>query len=413
MSSGAQTKTSLDALHKDVYGDKLESLVPDFGIITKKVPFSTAKKLGKDFVIAVKLSNEHGFTYGGGLAALQGIISSDVDDAKVRGTSLTLQSGFSYDAAAAMVAGGKEAFISGTKFKFMAMMEAASSRLEQQMLYGQLGLGNMTDSTNVSATQTWLLISAASWAPGAWAATEGAHVDVRNAGTRVNTNAALVVKEIDAANKRVLVEGVAADITLVDALSAGTYQVEYRGSHQNEMVGLRSIAASNGTLYGVSGSYSLWKGNVVSASSTNLTLKKIYQSLVPAIGKGLMEDVTCLVSPATFAVMANDEAALRQYNTQAKKAERGFGEIEYTGPSGKISVLAHPMSREGEAILFPEGRAERVGTTDLTFKTPGRDDEMFLQMPNNTGYECRLYSEQSIFLPAPAKCTLITDIVNS
>jgi hypothetical protein len=409
----AHEKSTLDGLYKDVYGDSLESLVPDFGILTKKISFSTAKKTGRDFVVAVKLSNEHGFTYGSGLAPLAGIISSDVEDAKVRGSSFTLQTGFSYDAAANMVAGGKEAFISGTKFKFMAMMESATARLEQQIVYGGLGLGTMSDSTNVDSTHTTIQISAASWAPGTWSATEGAALDVYNGNTKVNTNGPVTVDSVDAVAKTVTVSGVLADITAIDALAAGAYSVEYAGSHNNEMVGLRSIAASTGSLYGVGGSYGLWKGNVVAAGAVNLTLKKIYQSLVPAIGKGLLEDVTCLVSPATFATLANDEASLRQYNTQAKKADRGFGEIEFTGANGKISVLAHPMAREGEAILFPENRAERIGATDLTFKTPGREDEMFLQMAGHTGYECRLYSEQALFLPCPAKCTVITGISNA
>lgn len=410
----AHTKSSLDALYKDVYADKLESLVPDFGILTKKISFSTAKKTGRDFVASVKVSNEHGFTYGAGLAALSGVISSNVEDAKVRGSALTLQTGFSYDAAANMVAGGKEAFISGTKFKFMAMMEAATQRLEQQLLYGGLGLGIMSDSVNVNATTTDLQITDASWAPGAWAGSEGAEVDVYNGNTKVNTTGAVTISDIDAANKKVRVTAAAGDITAIDALAAGSYTVEFRGSHGNEMVGLRSVCASTGSLYGVSGSYGLWKANHFAVSpSANLTLKKIYQSQVAAVGKGLMEDVVILVSPATFATLANDEASLRRYNTQSKKAERGFGEIEFVGPNGQLSVLAHPMAREGEALCFPINRAERIGSTDLTFKTPGREDEMFLQMPGHTGYECRLYSEQSLFLPAPAKCTLITGISNS
>jgi hypothetical protein len=79
---------------KDVYADKMDNLVPDFGILVKMIAFSSAKKTGRDFVKPVKLSNEHGFTYGAGLQTLEAIISSDVDDAKVRGSSMTLVSGF-------------------------------------------------------------------------------------------------------------------------------------------------------------------------------------------------------------------------------------------------------------------------------------------------------------------------------
>jgi hypothetical protein len=52
MTSGAQTKSALDGLFKDVYGDKLESLIPDFALLQKKIGFSEAKKTGRDFVKA-------------------------------------------------------------------------------------------------------------------------------------------------------------------------------------------------------------------------------------------------------------------------------------------------------------------------------------------------------------------------
>ncbi len=52
MTAGPQTKAALDGLFKDVYGDSLKSLIPDFGILTKKIKFSTSEKLGRDFVQA-------------------------------------------------------------------------------------------------------------------------------------------------------------------------------------------------------------------------------------------------------------------------------------------------------------------------------------------------------------------------
>lgn len=410
----ANTKASLNALYKEVYADSLESMIPDFGLLMKKISFSNAKKTGRDFVAAVKLTNEHGFTYGAGLQTLTGMISAANEDARVRGSSLTLQTGFSYDAAANMVSGGKEAFISGTKYKFLAMTEAVSLRLEQQMLYGGSGLAVISDTTPVDATHTTLLVTAASWASGIWAGAEGAPIDFYNGSTKINTTAALFVTAVDSVNKTVTVSGAAADITAIDALAAGSYTVHFTSSFGNEMVGLRSIASNTGTLYGIDASgYSLWKGNTVANGGVALTLKKIYDSLVPSIGKGLMEDVTYLVSPATFSTLANDEAALRRYNTQAKKAERGFGEISFTGPSGQIDILVHPMVRESEAMWYPTSRAERIGATDVTFKTPGTQDEMFRQLDTQTGFECRLYSEQALFLPCPAKCGLVTGIVNS
>ena len=126
-----------------------------------------------------------------------------------------------------------------------------------------------------------------------------------------------------------------------------------------------------------------------------------------------MEDLSVLVSPATYATLANDQASLRRYNAATSEAENGFETIKFYGPNGRIEVVTHPLIKEGEAIAFPHKRAERIGSTDLTFNTPGKGDEMFQQLSSQTGYECRLYSEQSIFLPCPAKGILFTGISNA
>lgn len=405
MSSGPQTKAALDGLFKDVYADKLDSLIPDFGILTKKIGFSSAKKTGRDFVKAVKLSNEQGFTYGSGIQTLSSIISSDVDDARVRGSSLTLRTGFSYDAAANMTT-SKGAFIEATKFKFMSMMEASTHRLEHQMLYGGHGLGDIASANDGADT---FVVSDATWSVGAWAGQEGAELEIYSADGLTNRNigANVSITSVDASTKTISLS--TADLSTVVA----TDVVWFKGAKDNEMTGLKSIVANTGTLYGVNAaSYSLWAGNT-SAVGGNLTLRKIYDGLVDPVGKGLMEDVICLVSPATFAVLANDQASLRRYNTAPKRAENGSDSIDFHGANGKIEIVIHPLVREGEAMAFPIKRAERIGSTDITFNTPGKGDEMFQQLANETGYECRLYSEQSIFLPCPAKCVLYTGITNS
>jgi hypothetical protein len=404
MSAGSHTKAQLDGLFKDVYADSMDTLIPDFGILTKKIPFAAAKKTGRDFVRAVKLTNEQGFTYGAGIQTLSNIISADVDDAKVRGSSMTLRTGFSYDAAANMVS-SKGAFIDATKFKFMSMMEAATFRLEQQMLYGGSGLGIVSAANDGADTVT---ISAASWAVGTWAGQEGAEIDIYDTtGATLRVSTAIVSVN---ASTRVLTLTAGTDLSTVVA----TDVVWFKGAKGNEMVGLRAISSNTGTLYGVSGaSYSLWTGNTSAVGSANLTLKKIYQGLIPAVGKGLMEDVDVYVSQATFATLANDQASLRRYNTAPTKADNGSEAISFSGANGKINVVIHPLVRESEAMAMPIGRAERIGSTDLTFNTPGKSDEMFTQIATQTGYECRLYSEQALFLPCPAKCVLFTGIDNS
>ena len=430
----SQTKASLDGLMKDVYGESgLESLIPDFSILTKLIAFSSAKKTGRDYVIAVKLTNEHGFTYGAGLQTLQAIESASVDDAKVRGSSFTLRAGFSYDAAANMVS-SKGSFETATKFKFRTMMEAATTRLELQMLYGEVGLAitpaaNAANGTVADTNKVDVLIDPSKWSGGIWAASENGFVsffatgDGTGSGSAsaadgndpTNTTNKFQIVSVDTAAKsiRVATKDATEAAVLAAEVDGGEFNVYWFSSRGNEMTGLRTIVSNTGDLYGISGStFSLWQGNSFDVSAENLTLKKIYQGANLAVSKGLMETVCCLVSPSSFSTLANDEAALRRYNTQVQTGERGVDSINYYGPSGKIKIIVHPMVWDQEAYIFPESIAARIGATDLSFKTPGRDDEMFKHLPNETGYECRLYSEQALFVPAPAKCVKLFNISN-
>lgn len=423
----SHTKSTLDGLYKEVYGESLETLVPDFSILQKKIPFKTKKKTGDKYVEAVQLTNEAGFTYGAGLQALNGAVASSVDDARVSGAPMTLQTGFSYDAAANM-ASSAQAFQDYSSFRFKTMMAAASYRLELQMLYGNEGLGvadSGQDATTavVNTNEVTVPILPASWAAGIWSGAEGSYVSLFT--TAADTASAadgldgtvnkFLVASVDTDAKTITLEttdGTEAAALVVE-IEAANYNIFFHGSRTNEMTGLSSIASNTGTLWGIDGStYSLWQGNTYGAGSAALTLAKIFSATTKAVGKGLAEDVTCLVSPTSFAGLNATESGLRQYNTTVdnKKAQRGAEEITFFGPNGKIEVISHPMIKDGEAIIAPLKSANRIGASDLSFKTPGRGEEIFLQMSGFTGFEVRLYSEQAIFMPCPSKAVKITGI---
>jgi hypothetical protein len=54
----------------------------------------------------------------------------------------------------------------------------------------------------------------------------------------------------------------------------------------------------------------------------------------------------------------------------------------------------------------------RIGSTDVTFKRPGKGDEFFRDLENSAGYELRAYSDQALFCAKPAVNVMITNIVN-
>jgi hypothetical protein len=385
----------------------------------------------------VALSREAGFTYGAGLQTLAGIISQGVDDAKVRGVPMTLQAGWAYDAAAAM-ASDKGSFINQTAHKFQCMMEAAVYRLELQYIHGSRGIA-VTDAAQDSVAAVTagdngnnyaiLPIDPLYYAAANFAGSEGALISfILNSDNSTASAAAGVgnvvnkfeIIAVDTDSKTITVKCYDANAAaaLVVEIETAAYNVYFYGAAGNEMVGLRAIssniASGSSSLYGIdASSYSVWRGNSYAVGTANLTLEKIYLGLAKAVGRGLLEDVVILVSPMSFATMANDEAALRQYNSKIMSADRGVEAIKFVGPNGSVEVLPHPMCFESQAIAFPIKKAERIGASDLTFKRPGGSEEMIQEMATQTGFECRLYSDQAIFLPDPAKCVLFTGISNA
>ena len=434
MANAGHTKSTLDGLMKDEYSsEKLESLTPEFAILKKLIKFDSANKLGRDFVKSVSLTREHGFSYGDSITtALANIISSNVDDAKVRGSSMTLRAGWSYGAAAAM-ASDKGAFINATAHKFMTMMESAAFRLETQMIHGSKGF-LVTDASNdgdgITAKQTdgttfqvKIAINPLYYSDALVSGLENAlislyEVDSGTASAITPTGGTLnqfSVVGVDLEKKALIVEcglEAVAD-ALVLELEDEAYDVYFAGAKNNEMVGLRSIVANTGSLYGINAAnYSAWKGNSKTVSG-NLTLKAILQGVGKAVGRGFAGKALCLVNPQTFATMANDEAALRQYTAKTTTGDRGVSKIEYVGSNGLIEVVSHPLMWESQAIAFPADKASRIGTSDLTFNRPGFNGEMIFDMPTYGGVEARLFSDQALFLPAPGHSVIFTAVSNS
>jgi hypothetical protein len=223
------------------------------------------------------------------------------------------------------------------------------------------------------------------------------------------------VSSVDLSAKTITVE--CADGThaanLVSDVETYAYNLYFYGALAKEMVGLRGIVSNTGTLYGISGaSYSAFVGNSYAVGSANLTLKKILSGVGRAVGRGLGERAIVLVNPQSFATMANDEAALRQYTAKTTTGDRGVSKIIYVGSNGPIEVISHPLMWESQAIAFPGDQALRIGSTDITFGRPGTDEILF-DMPSYGGVEARLFTDQAIFLPKPGHCVLFTGITNT
>jgi hypothetical protein len=421
--------TQLSGLFKEAYGDEIINLIPEQMKILKLVPFvESDKEEGNFYNQPVIVQQEHGFTYAAALAgafALNNSIAMATQNAKVQGSQLALRSTLSYDAAA-KASNSKKAFVKATELLVENMMESMTKRLEIMALYGQSasGIGLVASSANASATSTVFTIVLAQYAAGIWAGSVGANLDIyqTNGTTKINSNAVLVISAVNLDNRTVTVTGNSTDITAIDSYIASNPNIAILcftgclGSSPADYAGIDKIVTNTGTLFNISAATyaDLWKGVSYSAGSAALTFGKVLRGLANAVARGLMEDVTLLVSPLTWSNLNDDLAALRRIPEPSTKGYvQGSESIKYYGQNGSIEVVPHIFLKQGEAYALPHKKMLRPGAQDVSFKTPGRPEELFLHVPDRAGYEIRLYTDQSIFCETPSRMVKFTNIVNS
>lgn len=413
--ASVNTTATLSGLFKEVYGDDITKLLPEVAKLQKRVPFKEQEKIGKKFVQPVVLAREHGVTYaaaGDGAFALNTPIAMQMGQAEIDGAQLLLASRLDYESAA-KAASNKKAFANATQHLIETMMESAAHRVEVSMLYGQSGIGKQSTESG-SGTDRVYTLQTASFAAGIWSGAENAELDFYNGSTKLNTNASVVVTAVDLDARTITVTGNASDLTAIDA--ATLPDIYFKGSYGKEMVGIDKILTNSTTLFNINAAtYGMWKSSTYSAGSAALTMAKVLQAVGKAVSRGLNEDVTVLVNPITWGNLNSDQAALRSFDQSysSKESKNGSEAIVYHGQNGKIEIVSHPCVKEGEAFVVPMKKMKRIGAQELSFKSPGSDEQLFRQLDSSAGVELRLYGNQAIFIETPARCVKITGITNS
>lgn len=410
----------LEGMYKEVYGDKIESLIPDNSIVQKLFKFKESKKLGDSYHQPVRLSRSHGVTLNtdGSAFSLNDHIAMTMKDATVTGAEIILREAISYKALAS-AGDSKQSFDSATRVLFKGMMEDVSQVLEVQLLYGSAadGIGVAASSSNVNSTSTVLTIATADYADGIWAGAEGMKIDLyaSDDDSKLTANAAAVVSAVDIDARTVTITGNSTDIAAIDTeLGGGSAYIHLYDTKGKEMAGLDKIVTNTGSLFGISAaSYNLWKGSSYSAGSAALNRAKVMSAINKAVVRGLKSDAVLLCNPKTFANLVDDEADLVRYTGSSKEAMNGFESLKFRAQNGICEVLPSNNIKEGEAFILPKKKVIRVGAQDISFNTPGSSEKVFFNLESKAGVEVRCYTDQAIFCEAPAQCVKITGIVNS
>lgn len=412
----------LNGLAKEVYGESGPvNIIPEAGMLMRKFKLKDAEKQGDSFIQNVVVAHSHGFTYNSTSNTafdLNDSIAMTTKEASVSAAEIVLRDAISYRAAARTAGGNKKAFRSAVDLVVDNMLESHTKRLEASLLYGGYGIGVASSSTNSSATVTVVTLSEASFAEGIWMGAENAKIEFRVGSNLVSSgsDAVFTITKVDLDNRKLTVSGTATGISALDSdISGAAQDIFWYGAYGQEAYGLEYIMRNTGSLFGIdAATYGLWKSNIYSAGSAQLTMAKVLKGASRANARGLNGKAILAVNPLTWANLASDLSALRKYDNSysKKKLENGTEAICFYAANGEIEIVGYNMIKRGLAMLIPEKKVKRLGSTEITFNTPGMGGKMFDQLTGKAGFELRNYSDQCIFCETPAQMVLFTDIVN-
>lgn len=421
------TVNDASALFKRVWGDGTIKAVPDFAKLQKEVPFSKREKTGEYFVVPVLLQHEHGFSYsasGGGAFTLNAAIAGAVKQAQVAGSMIALRSQLSYEDVYKAVDGGAAAFEAAMGLVVDNMQASFAKRQELSFLYGQRGLGTVS---NVSS-QT-LTISDATWSPGIWSGMKDCLLESFNgvtgsdtahdATSGTGTTGGIGVAAVDYANKAVIISTtITAGVSTTVASDVLFFYGARTASAFRECAGIDKILLNTGTLFNISAStssgYELWRGQSRNVGG-QISMLDALNASSDAANMGLQDKAKLYLPTVRWNSLNADQAALRRYGAYSAKAENGFEGIVYHGSNGVIEVEAHPFVKEGEGFFLanPAKKILRVGATDITFRRPGMSEEIFRELVDSAGLELRAFSDQAVISLLPAQNVKLTGITSA
>jgi hypothetical protein len=405
------TVSSLTGFFYEIY-DKIVDPIPEMAKFMAKVPFKGgALEIGNKLHINVVVSDEGGFTYAArdaGAFSVNPGVSFQTQDAQVDAFQLLLQGSVDYESAA-RASSSRKAFLELVGKKLQVMVASTKRRFESELWYGQAPTALGTVESNTSPT---IVINIGEYAPMMWQGKVGQSVDIWQANGTFRLTRTIVSTNLAARSITL-----SPDSTGVIATDIISWHGAYSGTLATPLVcaGAFKIASNTGTLFNINAAnYDVWAGNTYDCSSKKLTLGLVMQGLAVLANRGLDGDVTCWCSPATWAAMNTDQAALRRYGAEVTKMQNGAKAITFHYMTGAVSIIGHGMIKQGYAILTQDAKWKRIGAQDFSFKTPGLEEgrDIFWHDPLKAGFSYRYYGAQSLFCEMPSHQLVFINIVN-
>lgn len=422
--------SSLDNMLKEQYLSKgLADVRPDFTVLMSTVPFvGGSEKAGSELIWPVVTSREHGFT------AL-GQNGSNVDLAAATRARTAQAKVVSYpfmgrtqidNVSISRAKQGPQAFVNALEYKISNLQDSFVIMNEQELLYGGSGLGKVSavsgTLTTVGATGT-LTLDEQEFADHVWIGCEDMQLEIGA------TKPKLKVTGYDIEARTLSVEVVSVPGGVVNA-AAGDL-LHRNGFLGNVGPGLQQLfSQTSGTLLGIAQAANpLWRVNQYSCAVTSpspgpgqLSFEKVADAVARAVGRGLAEKLTLHVHPRVFASMmpdfntiksgaSNFKSRIFTTSSEVKKLEHGVYGITFIVGSVEVVLVANPFIKVGHAFGIADGELMRCGSSDITYKIPGEEQEKYFhRLPDVAGLELRVFSDQALFSVTLNKHLHIKDI---
>jgi hypothetical protein len=434
---GIETAGSgLDNMLKEQYLAKgLQDVRPDFTVLMSTVPFvGGSEKAGSELVWPVVTSREHGFTaLGANGENINLSRATKARTAQARVQSFPFMGRTQIDnVSISRAKQGPQAFVNALEYKISNLQESFVILNEQELLYGKSGLGQVAVESTVApiipkplkkaATQAGLATAVAANSvtvvAGEWVEIlldEGEFAD------HVWIGSEDMELEADAVKVRVESYDIEARKLVCEVLTGGVLD-EGEALHRNGFKGqvgaglqyLFSNTSLTGTgigggLLGIDQTKNpLWRVNQA-ANTGLLSFEKVADAVAKAVGRGLAEKLTLHVHPLVFASLMPDFNTLKDSgssyksrifttSSEVKKMEHGVYGITFIVGSVEVVLVANPFIKIGHAFGVADGELMRCGSTDITYKIPGEEQEKYFhRLPDIAGLELRVFSDQALF----------------
>jgi hypothetical protein len=357
-------------------------------------------------------------SYGGeaGTAfTLNDAIAGATREASVKGCEMVLRGRISIGAISRSI-NDAASYGRATKHVIKNLLISTYKKQEQMMFYGQSSIGKVE-----SVVGQVVKITEATFAPGIWAGGEGMKIDFYDALTGGTQQSVTTTgHSISKVNVRTR------ELTVVQPLTnvaAGDYIFEY-GAYGNECLGLEQmLTKTSGKVFGIETDlYSLWNGNVYDlvsdggeAAAAPLSFDHVSSAIADAVSKGLEGKLDLFVHPRTWSDLLSEQTAQRSFDSRfdTKKYENGSMSIVFYSQNGMIEIHSSTYVKAGLAFGLDLNCFERVGSTDVTFKIPGTNDDFMIKLEGAHGLEYRTYADVALFCSALGHNIVISNIANS